>query len=59
MPTHSKQFDIELARHTADNCTESSLEAEGSADAKKKSLWLRIARHVVEKNKDVKQYVPS
>ena len=53
------QFDIELARSTADSCGDGAIDpgTDGSTDSKKKSLWLRIARHVVEKEKDVKQFV--
>jgi hypothetical protein len=54
--SHIAQFDLQLARETADSCNEDELGSD-LTETRKKNLWLRIARHVVEKEKDVKQYV--
>lgn len=42
------QFDTELAKQNADKPDETDVEL-------RKKLWLKIARHVVEKDKDIKQ----
>jgi hypothetical protein len=38
----------------ADSCVDDGT-IDGVTDSRKKNLWLRIARHVVEEEKDVKQ----